>query len=392
MRAVSIGAIGSMAFMGFFASPGRLIASAGTNHSRGAYGGRLSSLHVAEEMDQPTLPREGRRVFSGKHVNTFESTNWSGYAGLSATALEGAQGSWIVPTAATTSGPDLYSSSWVGLDGANDSWLIQTGTDEDSSATGRSYDPWFEIITPSNVAPSELIGATVEPGDSMLANIEQVASGVWQIYLADSTQNWYFQQDFAYAGPGTSSEWIEEAPTVDGQQSSPANWGTVHFAGTGVDEAGTWYTTGMTASNAIDLVDADGNVLAGPGPISAPAAGGQAFADVFGPPAPHITPPPPPKPKITRPSVPRGVTRQAKHLAIRLHWSRPAATGGQPISRYTIDEYRGTKLFMALHSTTTSITAGKLSHSWRYSFTVTASNKSYSSAPTGRTAPLRPLK
>jgi hypothetical protein len=386
-RMVSIGAAGSLALASVVISSSPA-ANAAPNHSSG-YSGRTSTLRTSAVMaPRPALPRRGRRVFSEGHTAATDSTNWSGYAGTSAAAIQGAEGTWIVPAVAGTTGPELDSSSWVGVDGDNDSWLIQTGTEQDSTDEGTSYYPWFEIITPTDEAPEEPINAPVDPGDLMAANLQEVATGTWRIYLADSTQNWYYEDDFSYAGPGASAEWIEEAPTVNDEQSTPANWGSVHFAGSSVDDGGSWYSTGMNSSNAIDLVTGGGSLLAAPGPISAPGPNGQAFADVFGPPAP----PRPPRPRITRPSPPTAVTRRAEHQAILLSWAAPKNTGGKAIAQYVIDEYRAGKLTRVLHSTRTAFKAAGLRHNWRYSFTVAASNTAYLSSPSARTAPLRPLK
>ena len=383
-RMVSSFLVGSLALTGVMTPSSKPDASAARSHSGSEYAGRVSELRAAAKTTQPTLSRRGRRVYSGRPTATTLSSNWSGYAGRSATALQGAHGSWTVPTVAATTRSVLYSSSWVGIDGDGNSWLIQTGTGQDNSSARTSYYPWFELITPTDPAPETPIAAVVAPGDAMVANIEKISPGVWQMYLADSTQNWYFQQDFAYGGPGTSAEWVEEAPTVGSRQSAPADWGTVRFARTAIDQGGTWYTTAMTSNNAVDLVGPGGDIIAAPGPISPPGADGQSFADVFGAPSPP--------PRITHPSPPTGVTERSGHRAIRLRWTAPRSTGGAAVARYIVDEYRGRHLFRVLHSTSTAITAGNLSHSWRYSFTVVAWNGSYASVASARTAPLRPRK
>jgi hypothetical protein len=353
-------------------------------------------------MAAPTLARRGRRVFARGTTNATYSTNWSGYGG--AANVEGAQGTWTVPAVAADDSAPVYSASWVGVDGYNNSWLIQTGTGQDSDAEGTSYFPWFEIITPSDEAPETEIGATVEPGDAITASVDEASAGVWQIYLLDTTQNWYFSQEYDYAGPGDSAEWIEEAPTVNGEQSIPANWGTADFAGMGAEISTNWYVTDLTSANAIDMVNSDDTqILAAPGPIST-GTSGQSFDDVWGTPAPPPPPPPPPPttvpppapppppPPITRPSAPTVPFARDGRLSIKLKWVAPDNTGGATIKLYVIDEYRGGKLFRVRYSTSPSFTARDLSRNWRYAFTVKASNGTYTSLASGRTTPLRPLK
>jgi hypothetical protein len=385
IRTVGAAALSSLTFAAFAFSSAKPAQSVAPNRPVASHG-RASPLRTGRQMAGPTGSRRGRRVFAGATRDTSYSYNWSGYGG--AGDLTGAQGTWTVPTVAADSGPPLYSSSWVGVDGFANSWLIQTGTAQNSSSAGRSYFPWFEIITPSDVAPETQIDAVVEPGDAITAEVVEQSSGIWQIYLADATRGWYFQQDYQYAGPGTSAEWIEEAPTVGGQQSSAANWGTVHFAGTGTEIGATWYSTDLTSANAMDLVNSGGKIIAAPGPISIPG-NGQSFADVFGTPAP---PPPAPKPKVTRPSPPTKVSAHAATRSIKLKWTAPKNAGGKKVTRYVINEYRGGKRFKVLHSRTTDYTARALSYSWRYAFTIAASNGTYTSAPSARTRRLRPLK
>jgi hypothetical protein len=285
----------------------------------------------------------------------------------------------------------LYSSSWVGIDGLNDDWLIQTGTDQDSNSSGVGYDAWFEIITPSDEAPSEDLDATVAPGDAMTANLQEVSSGTWQIYLADATQNWYFQQDFSYGGPSTSAEWIEEAPTVNGQQSSPAHWSTAHFASTAVYDGSSWYSTNMNSDDAIDMVNSGGNVIAAPGAISAGGTSGQSFSDVWGTPAapsPVTTTTTPPRPAISPPSNPTRVAAKAEVHAINVTWIAPTHTGGRAIGYYIVQEYRGGVLHKTVQTASRTFTAGGLTSHWRYSFKVAASNRTYTSAFSAASAPI----
>jgi hypothetical protein len=184
------------------------------------------------------------------------------------------------------SSSSLYSSTWVGVDGAQNSDLIQTGTEQDTSD---GYFAWIEILPTSMGVITDAQGnpALVVPGDQMLGSVAEAAAGTWTIYLADSTQGWYFEQNFSYNGPGTSAEWIEEAPTVSGSQSSLADFGSVGFTETGIygdfGSSGTaWYGTEMNTANEVDMVNAsDTLLLARPSAPTTDPVGGQDFSDTY---------------------------------------------------------------------------------------------------------------
>jgi hypothetical protein len=370
-------------------------------HGRAALGHRHGrSLGTGAAVAPPVRARQAQRVFAGSTMAAQTSTNWSGYGGVAGT-VSGAEGDWTVPAVAPTTGNARFSASWVGVDGFSDQYLIQTGTEQDTgSGVPDTYYPWYEIITPTFAAPETQINSIVEPGDAMYASVEKVSPGHWQIYLSDATRNWYFQQTFSYAGPGSSAEWIEEAPTVNSTQSVPADWGTVDFTHTALYNGTGWASTDMTSGNAIDLIDANSDPVGVPGPISASGAAGQSFADAFeGPgvapvttvsiPATTTTTAPPP-PVISAPSPPTGVTAWADRLAIRLRWRTPRTDGGQPITRYVIREYTGGHLVRVLYSTTPTVKVGGLSHQHRYLFTVAAANGKFLSRWSAHTAALRP--
>ncbi len=251
-------------------------------------GHQLSGGAIAR-IDNPV----GRRMHSGRHTNATPTYNWSGLV-QPGSGIEGAEAYWSVPSVQPSSS-SLYSSTWVGVDGVNNSNLIQTGTAQD---TGDGYYAWWEILPATSVVITDGSGnpAPVVPGDQMLASVAQAAPGTWTIYLEDITQGWYFEQNFSYNGPGTSAEWIEEAPTVSGSVSSLANFGSVQFAETGIygdfgSSGTTWYGTAMDASNEFEMVNPSGTVvLARPSAPTSDPGGGQDFTDTYvgasiGPPA-----------------------------------------------------------------------------------------------------------
>ncbi|MST34807.1 hypothetical protein GHK86_19025, partial [Acidimicrobiaceae bacterium USS-CC1] len=312
-----------------------------------------------------------RRMVTGEATNASSSTNWSGLV-MTGTGIQGAEGAWTVPAVAGAVGTD--SATWVGVDGASNSDLIQTGT---AQTPGGGYSAWWEILPAVSVTITDAAGspAPVRPGDSILASVQEVHAGTWTIYIADQTQGWYFQQNFSYSGPGTSAEWIEEAPTDNGQQTAPADFGTVDFSDTGVYEGSGsspgWYATDLTASNEIDMVNATGtHILAAPGSPSAPSGNGQAFRDSY----------------ILPPSSPTGLTGSWTGSGIYLTWAPPSDTGGLPIQRYIVERQAPDGSSSTVGTTTgTSLTVGGAMPGAAYTFAVVAENAgawmSPSSAP-----------
>ncbi len=151
------------------------------------------------------------------------SSNWSGYAITG--SFTSVTGSWVVP-AVSPSRKSTYSSSWVGIDGFNNSSLIQTGTEQDWSQGSAHYGVWWEILP----APATFISTfTVRPGDHMSATIQKGSGSSWTITINDTSNGGSFTTTQPYAGPGTSAEWIEEAPFVGGHLATLANYGSTVF-------------------------------------------------------------------------------------------------------------------------------------------------------------------
>ena len=168
----------------------------------------------------------------GAAARTVRSTtfayNWAGEVEptTSTAPFVSVSGSWVVPS---VSGPGTtFSATWVGIDGWSNADLIQTGTTQYVSHGGSgSYYAWWEILP----ASSTVIPETVSAGDHMSATIAKTAaSGKWKISLSDLTKGWTWQTSFSYTGPGTSAEWIEEAPTVTSQRAPLADFATATFS------------------------------------------------------------------------------------------------------------------------------------------------------------------
>ena len=174
---------------------------------------------------QSLTPKSGSSAY-GKHITNigWSSSNWSGFAATGSTYND-ITGSWVVPTVKASSS-NTYSSSWIGIDGFNNSDLIQTGTEQDYVNGKAQYDAWWEILPAAEtVIPTMFIS----PGDHMTAHIHNNGNGTWTITLNDVTQNETFSTTQSYSGPGTSAEWIQEAPQVNGTISTLANYGQTTF-------------------------------------------------------------------------------------------------------------------------------------------------------------------
>lgn len=357
------------------------VGGAGASPSHGLAGAGVATpaaLHQGPRLDATAslLTRsQGQRMRAGGTRATSYSTNWSGLGGAG-TGIQGAGGHWVVPAVVNSPTP-RYSATWVGVDGLNNSNLIQTGTSQD---TTDGYFAWIEIL-PANESPIvDQYGnpAVVRSGDQITASVAEASAGIWTIYLSDSTQNWYFEQNFYYYGPGQSAEWIEEAPTVNGVQSSPANFGTAHVTGTAVYGNGVnglgWYSTNLNATNEIAMVNQT-HTLAMPSAPSLPTATGQSFNDTY----------------VVAPSPPSHVTATPGKAAVALSWSPPASTGGAPIGSYYVRVYRAGILMRTVTVTSTSTTLGSLISGAAYSFSVAAhSSGNYTSLYTAKTAVVRP--
>jgi Peptidase A4 family len=232
---------GSKLMAGFAAAAGALLCVPAVAGSASVVASAAPSIvHAAR------VPVAQSRLGGGVH-NTWSASNWSGYAETG--TYTGVSGTWTVPAVSSSSG-STYSSAWIGVDGFNDSDLIQTGTEEDYYSGSAHYDAWWEILPASEteISPSTY---PVSPGDRMSASIYETSattggSGrhhstehVWDITIKDTTKGWSFSTSQGYSGPGTSAEWILEAPEVGGSIATLAHYTITPPSGLGdFDNAG----------------------------------------------------------------------------------------------------------------------------------------------------------
>ncbi len=201
----------------------------------------------------------GPRPHAAGDKETVESHNWSGDVDFGPT-FTGASAQWVVP-AVQPSQSAQFSATWVGVDGASNMNLIQTGTAQETSGGSTDYYAWYEIL-PANATYLW----SVAPGDHMAASVQQNSPGstAWTISITDVTSHLSSTQQVQYDGPGSSAEWIEEAPTVNGQQSTLANYGSAQFTNMGEGTTGPASVT----HTPVYMVNSSNAVVASPGPLA----------------------------------------------------------------------------------------------------------------------------
>jgi Peptidase A4 family len=215
------------------------------------------------------------------------STNWAGLEAYKDT-FSGLEAEWVVPAVTPTSSSPEDSSTWVGIDGdpafdGSSPPLIQIGTDSPSGLNGGGpivYEAWMEML-PGAEQPL----FDVEPGDQIKADLDETSPGVWDVGIADLTQNLaYASSGVDYSAPGASAEWVEEASTICAgplgcHPSQLQDFGSVSFSNWGYSDAG----AGSAYAQSDYLVDATGDVLA------APSWDGHAITVTYVPPATGTT-------------------------------------------------------------------------------------------------------
>lgn len=151
------------------------------------------------------------------------SSNWAGYA-VDGGPYRSIGGQWNVPRVAVGNGRG-FSALWIGVDGFSNTSLIQAGTEADVYGGATHYFAWWEILPEPAVV---IRGLAIHAGDRISAGIVRVSSGRWRITIRDARGGSYATTR-SYPGPGTSAEWIEEAPVVDDRPTPLAVHGTVVF-------------------------------------------------------------------------------------------------------------------------------------------------------------------
>lgn len=150
------------------------------------------------------------------------AANWSGY--VQTGTYKEVTGTFVVPTVQTATAGNAVCSlasgtqcpsevaQWVGLDGVTTTSLIQAGVIEVAGTpeTMPTYQAFWEI-SPSAAIP---ISMTVNPGDQVTVTIFKTGEGLWAIALDDDTTGQLFRTEQPYTGPGSTADFIVEAPEV----------------------------------------------------------------------------------------------------------------------------------------------------------------------------------
>ncbi len=240
--------------------------------------GNIKILTVVGQGTATITVTETKVSRNGKVTNAAStSQNWSGYARTTGGTYTDITSSWTVPTAqASTSA--TYSSAWIGIDGATNSNLIQTGTESDYVSGSASYNAWWEILPAAETVLSTTT-YPVSPGDAMFAEIKKNATN-WTINIQDLTKAWSFSTNQTYSGQQSSTEWILEAPTVGGSQSTLANYGSTSFLN---DTQNGGNPSHSYSTDSIDMTDSNSNVISS---TSQPNSTTNGFSVAYGSTAP----------------------------------------------------------------------------------------------------------
>jgi hypothetical protein len=216
--------------------------------------------------------------------STWSSSNWSGYAETG--HFTSVSGRWTVPSVtagAADSNSTWYSSAWAGIDGYNNAHLIQTGTEQDVSGGIAHYSAWWEILPKAETT----IPDPVLPGDSMSATITQTLTAVpsahgkkikivtkyWTIRLQDLSEGWTFVTTQVYKGPGSSAEFIVEAPLVGRSISTISDYRFAPGSAVGGDVNGAGVATsigGPLVGAGLDYQNDSGTLVQGSLQVSTP--------------------------------------------------------------------------------------------------------------------------
>jgi len=164
-------------------------------------------------------------------ISNSTSTNWSGYAVTGGT-YRTVTSNWTQPAVSCTG--TAYSSFWVGIDGDTSGTVEQTGTEADCNGTAPVYSAWYEMYPKFPVNYSN----PVAPGDHFSATVSTDGNGNFTLTLSNTTRGWTQQVTKKLRSAKlASAEVIAEAPSSSGGVLPLANFGTVGFSGTTVNNA-----------------------------------------------------------------------------------------------------------------------------------------------------------
>jgi hypothetical protein len=256
---------------------------------------------IRHNLSHALVPAGHSGASQARTANALESSNWSGYQ-INQTA-QYVQAGWTVPAVVTpkpgysTTGYD--SSSWAGLGGGFNSGsgaLIQAGTEQDLSASGvASYYFWYEIVGGTgDTRGSVQVPLAVHPGNVVGAVALWTPAGGAEMGDCNFTTGTCLSYSLASSAPGTSEEWIVEAPSQYGFILPLADFGSVTFINacwaTTYVKGAQCYTIsagGPTPIYLYSYVLRSEQELAGPRPLNST---GNGFTDYYYQPARNVCP------------------------------------------------------------------------------------------------------
>jgi hypothetical protein len=197
---------------------GLTLSSSGTISGTPTSAGTFAFTVQVSDSSTPSPETASAALSITVSVGTVDSDNWSGYfvSDPTSNSFTAVTGTFTVPYLVSGTPTSDATATWVGIDGANNTSLIQAGVIEyvDPSDTSQFYViPWWEILP---AAETDITSVAVAPGDEVTVTIGFVSGNTWAITLTDDTNGESFTTDQIYTGPGTSAEWIVEAPAIDG--------------------------------------------------------------------------------------------------------------------------------------------------------------------------------
>jgi len=231
-------------------------------------GGRLHYV-------QPTLQVNADRFHGPRprpaqtQADTDASPNWSGGVVFAprGQSFSWVHGDWTIPNVdAPTENQWYYSASWIGIDGYGGTDVCQAGVVCEAYRTSngtvvRNMFPWLEWAPAPEV---QITNFPVDYGDFITAVVcaGPGAGGTnAAVYFMNRTTGAYTSLTFtAPAGTslvGNTAEWIVEAPLVNGQQSSMADYGQVSFTTCQAQIGATGTTVDSGTGTSINMVDSN---------------------------------------------------------------------------------------------------------------------------------------
>jgi hypothetical protein len=197
--------------------PDGLTLSGGTISGTASTSGTYTFTVVATDADQITA----LDTYLLMVATPTDSYNWSGYIEQTTGAFASASGTFTVPNLDADDASGSALAEWVGIDGYTDADLIQAGVGADP--TDGTY-AWWEVLP----AGETVIPEPVDPDDQISVSIAEITPLIacsstnpddpvttgsdWDMTITDTTLDWTYPVTVCYDGPGSSAEWVVEAP------------------------------------------------------------------------------------------------------------------------------------------------------------------------------------